>query len=211
MRKHTLIISALAVAIATQANATELVVNGGFEDQPNWGAGISGDGSYTAYIGNAIPGWTIAQGHAATIHNHGYPWISGTYSLNTDGEGFNGHNVDIYQDFTAALGSQNTLSYDWKIWFTDAHPRLDVSLTDLVTGQVLYHGNFGQPDFNVHNESANFVGTGNALRLEIMESPESGYNDNAFIVDNLSVESVPEPCTLAGLGLVGFLAARRRK
>ncbi|MBS1709613.1 MAG: PEP-CTERM sorting domain-containing protein, partial [Armatimonadetes bacterium] len=100
---------------------------------------------------------------------------------------------------------------DWKIWFTDAHPRLDVSLTDLVTGQVLYHGNFGQPDANLHHESANFVGTGNALRLEIIESPESGYNDNAFIVDNFSVESVPEPLTLTGLGLAALLAARRRK
>ncbi|MBX3111216.1 MAG: PEP-CTERM sorting domain-containing protein [Fimbriimonadaceae bacterium] len=205
--------SVLAVAFAAQASATELVVNGGFEDQPNWNGGISHDGSYTAFTGADIPGWTIADGHAATIHNHGYPYISGTYSLNTDGEGYNGHNVDIYQDVTPGLGSQNTLSFSWKIWYENDVPKLDVSLTDLVTLNTIYHGNFGQPDSDVHNESFNFVGTGNALRLEIKESPETGYNDNAFIVDDFSIrtESVPEPFTLAGLTLAGVFAARRRK
>ena len=33
-----------------------------------------------------------------------------------------------------------------------------------------------------------FLGTGNALRLEINEMPESGFNDNQFIVDNFSVQ-----------------------
>ncbi len=213
MTRTALVLVLATAGFACQANAVELLSNGGFESEPNWGGGISHDGGYTAFTGTDIPGWIVADGHAATIHNHVYPWISGSYSLNTDGEGYNSHNVDIYQDFTPDAGSLNTLTYAWKVWYINAVPRLDVSVTDLTDSSVLYHGNFGQPDLLLHNESSNFVGNGHTLRLEIKESPETGLNDNAFIADDFSVQSeaVPEPFSIVGLALAGALAARRRK
>ena len=80
-------------------------MNGGFENEPNFGNGVSGDGGYSALTGSQIPGWTIEPGHAATVHNTAfYPFISGNFSINMDGEGFNGQNANLYQDFASSLG-----------------------------------------------------------------------------------------------------------
>lgn len=205
---RTSLVVVLSLAGVSQAN---VLVNGGFESMPNWGAGISGDGSYTLFVGSSIPGWTIAAGHGATIHNNGaYPFISGTYSLNTDGEGYNGHNVDIYQDFASSIGQPYALTFDWMNWYNDSNPRLDVSVVDTVTNAVLAHGNYGVLA-GLHNELFNFNGTGNDLRLRVKHDPESAYNDNTFIVDNFAVELVPSPTFACVLGAAALRQARRRR
>lgn len=198
------------LALTSAANA-DLLTNGNFESMPNWNMGIAGDGSYTLLTGNSIPGWTIEANHGATIHNTGlYPYISGQYSLNTDGEGWNGHNVDMYQDFTATAAQVYTLEFDWQNWFTSTAPTLDVSLVDMTTNAVLAHGTYGVNP-GTHHEVFNFVGTGNSLRLRVKHAPESGFNDNTFIMDNFAVELVPAPGAAAVLGLGGLLLARRRR
>lgn len=208
--KSFIALAALTATFSGTARADQLV-NGGFEAMPNWNNGIAGDGSYTLFTGNAIPGWTIAAGHAATIHNtNTYPTISGTYSLNTDGEGFNGRNVKIYQDFAAASGTQYALTFDWTNWFTSTAPRLNVSVIDLTTSTVLVFGNYGVLA-GVHSETLQFTGTGNPLRVQIEHAPESGVNDNTFIVDNFAVNAIPGPSAAALLGIGGLLASRRRR
>lgn len=197
----------LVVGLPAMAD-DNLLANGGFELMPNWNNGIGGDGAYTLFVESQIPGWTIEKGHAATIHNtNTYPTISGTYSLNTDGEGYNGHNVDIYQDFDSSLGQALTLTFDWKNWDQASVPLLNVSVVDTVTNAVLANGSYGASD-GLHSEQFDFLGTGNALRLRVRHSPESGFNDNTFIVDNFKV--VPSPGAVAMLG-VGVLAAGRRR
>ncbi len=203
-------IAFLACAALTSAASANVLVNGDFENMPNWGAGIAGDGGYTLLIANAIPGWTIEADHGATIHNTStYPYISGNYSLNTDGEGWSGHNVDMYQDFATLAGQQYSLSFDWKNWYSASTPLLDVSVVDTVTNAVLAHGSYGV-DAGLHSESFDFVGSGNAFRLRVKCAPESGYNDNTFIVDNFAV-NVPTPAGLAMIGIGGMLAGRRRR
>lgn len=209
--------AALAASLGlllTPSAQADLLVNGGFEDMPNWNNGIGGDGSYTLLVGNSIPGWTIEPGHGATIHITGgafnYPTISGLYSLNTDGEGFNGHNVNIYQDFAATAGVQYVLTFDWINWATSSVPGLDVSITDTVTNTVLTSGNYGL-SAGLHNESLAFLGTGNALRLRIQHVPESGFNDNTFIVDNFTVNAVPAPGAAAALAFAALAAGHRRR
>lgn len=208
--------SAFAAAIlfaAGSVSSANILVNGGFEDMPNWNNGIGGDGAYTLFVGSSIPGWTIESGHGATIHNapNVYPTISGTYSLNTDGEGFNGHNVSIYQDFASDNGVSYDFSFDWQNWFTDQTPRLNVLIADVLTDAVLVNASYGI-DAGTHHEAFNFVGTGNALRLIVRHSPESGYNDNTFIVDNFDVTAVPSAsaASLFGAGLLASAARRRR-
>ncbi|MBK8018417.1 MAG: DUF642 domain-containing protein [Betaproteobacteria bacterium] len=209
--------AAFAGLWATNAAADNLLVNGDFESPLDWTSGVSYNAGYSAFVGSQIPGWTIESGHAVTIHNtNAYPYIAGAFSVNMDGEGYNGHNANLYQDFASTSGYQYQLSFDWQGWFNDSNPQLDVSIVDLSDDSVLYHGNFGYSS-NLMQESASFHGTGNMLRLRVMESPESGYNDNAFIVDNfaVSVVAVPEPETyalfIAGLGLLGVVSRRQSR
>ena len=185
----------LGLSLAPASAHANLLVNGDFENEPNWGAsngtacGIGGDADCTALSGSQLPGWTIEAGHLVTIHKQGvYPTISGQYSVNPDGEGYGGVNADFYQDVASTSGQTYSLSFDWAGWHFPATAHLDVTLTDTATQAVLYHGNFTSSG-GTHHESAAFAGTGNTIRLRIKENPASGYNDNTFIVDNFDIAS----------------------
>jgi hypothetical protein len=208
-----------------QIASANLLVNGGFDSEPNYGSGVVNGGGFSALTGSQIPGWTIEPGHAVTIHDTStYPFISGPFSVNTDGEGFNGHNANLYQDLASVAGQQYQLQFDWQGWISTA-AAIDVSVTDTVTSQVLYHGNFAWAA-GTHHVSSVFAGTGNTLRLRVQESPESGTNDNGFIVDNFAIDPMATTATAASniptlslpmLGLLGALLvvsaliARRRR
>lgn len=199
-----------------------LLVNGGFDTEPSYGSGVVNGVGFSALTGSQIPGWTIEPGHAVTIHDTStYPFISGPFSVNTDGEGFNGHNANLYQDLPSVAGRRYQFQFDWQGWISTA-ANLDVSITDTVTSQVLYQGNIAWATGS-HHVSSVFVGTGNPLRLRVQESPESGANDNGFIVDNFVIDafantaadiptlSLPMLGLLAALLAVLALIARRRR
>lgn len=178
------LVAILALCCAP-AVAQNLIVNGDFENEPNY----SGSIGYSVFTGSQMPGWTIEPGTAVTVHNNTiYPYISGTYSVNTDGEGQNGNNANFYQNFASVAGQPYRLDYDWLLWLPlPTQPaNLDVSITDTVTSAVLYSGNFA-PASGLHHVTAQFTGTGNPLRLRVRQNPQSGTNDNTFIVDNFVV------------------------
>ncbi len=173
-----------------------LLVNGGFESEPNWGNGIGAyDPGETELIGSQIPGWTIVTNHAVTVQIASGPYltISGNYSVNTDGEGYDGNNSNFYQDFATQNGLSYALEFNWQSWGAYTTPttsKLEISVVDTVTSAVLFDGLYsydGSGPHPVHDVLANFAGTGNPLRLRIQETPQSGYNDNTFVVDNFSV------------------------
>ena len=194
-----------------QIASANLLVNGGFDSEPNYGSGVVNGVGFSALTGSQIPGWTVEPGHAVTIHDTStYPFISGPFSVNTDGEGFGGHNANVYQDFASSAGQQYQLQFDWSGWISTT-ANLDVSITDTVTSAVLYHGNFTWAT-GTHHVSSVVVGTGNPLRLRVQESPESGTNDNGFIVDNFVVDPLATTATAANiptlsLSMLGLLAA----
>jgi hypothetical protein len=181
--------------IPKPSSAANLLTNGDFEIEPNWGGGVSYDGGYTTLIGSQLLGWTIELNHAVTIHISpgSYLVISNAYSANTDGQGYNGHNANFYQDFGSTPGAYYALAFDWQSWVSDTTPttsQLKISVVDTVTSDVLFNGLYtydGSGAHPVHHIATNFFGSGATLRLRIEESPESGYNDNTFVVDNFSV------------------------
>ncbi len=224
-----LIATIAPLVTAFPAFGANLLVNGNFESEPNWGStAIYYDGSATALTGAQIPGWTIAPGHAATVHISpgAYPVIDGSYSVNTDGEGYNGNNTDMYQNFATQSGTSYNLSFAWEGWMSywgeqeygidTSSTALEISIKDLTTSNLVYN-QFFNGTFNgtistgtgVNPVSANFLGDGDVYRLEIQESPQSGINDNKFIVDDFSVTAVPEPSTLVFASLASLSLLRR--
>lgn len=201
--------------VASPIASASLIVNGGFEDQPNWGNGVLGDSGFTALTGSQIPGWSIVSGHAVTIHNTSiYPTITGNYSVNMDGEGYNGVNANLFQDFSTVNAIQYELVFDWETWNSNTTPHLEVSIIDTLTSNILYQENMSWAS-GLHHEMATFYGTGNTFRLQVQENPESGVNDNSYIVDNISittVSSVPVPPAvwLFGSGLIGLIGIRNK-
>jgi hypothetical protein len=204
-----------ASALLPLGATANVLVNGDFESQPAFGSGVSGNAGYSALTGLQIPGWTIEPGHAATVHNTVlYPTISGSFSINMDGEGYLGGNADLHQDLASAPGAAYSLQYDWSTWEPSSAPLLNVTVTDSVTAAVLYTASFAAATSGVVNHvTAGFVGTGNALRLRVRELPQSGFNDNTFMVDNFNVSAVPEAATLLQMasGLLALCALARRR
>ncbi len=200
MKKRTLlrtlvVLVCSCVTLPHAHAATNLLANGDFESEPNWGGGVSHNGGYTALTGSQIPGWTIEPSHAVSVHISPGPYlvISNSFSVNTDGEGYNGHNANFYQDFGSTKDVSYALTFDWQSWGFIEVPTsnaLKISVTDTVTSNALFVAFYyydGNTPHSVHHVTTNFFGTGNVLRLRIEESPESGYNDNTFVVDNFSV------------------------
>lgn len=210
-RLFGLLVGFATVAIPTVSQAN-LLVNGDFENMPNFGSGVSNDAGYSALTGTQIPGWTIETGHAATVHNTVlYPTISGGFSINMDGEGFNGVNADLFQDFFMP-GNFATITFDWSTWNLSGATNLDVTVFDLVTNAIVFGTHFAADNLGVHHESFDFaVNAGDMLRLRVKENPGTGFNDNIFMVDNFSVTAVPEPASLLVLGLGALALVRRRK
>jgi hypothetical protein len=208
--RPTIFAAAAASACAGVASAN-ILVNGDFESQPNWSAANTGDPGFSLMTGTQMPGWVIEPGHAVTVHNtFQYPVISGSYSVNTDGEGYNGGNANFYQDFAAGLGDAGLLQFDWQGWQNWAPSSLlNISIVDTVTNSLLVSGSYSY-NAALHHEMLNFVGTGNTLRLRVQEIPQSGSNDNQFMVDNFSV-TIPAPAGGALLGIVGLVRSRRRR
>lgn len=226
-RKLQIVAAVITSALTISAARADVLVNGGFEAEPN---ANPANGATFLSGQNDIPGWTITPGTEVTLHSsvaNAYPTISGVYSVNTDSEGFNGHNAQLYQDFTSALGNLYNLTFNWETWQVDAPGSfLHITVTDQTTSAVLFNGLYDPtavPDLTVQSVSAGFTGTGDTLRLEIQETPESGNNDNQFIVDNFDVEDNGNPNAgapdatgwsaeiTAALGLIGFARRKFRK
>jgi hypothetical protein len=201
------------LVISSHLQAGEVLINGGFENEPQASNPAVQNFGFLLLTGSDVPGWTIATGHYATMHENPGPWptITGAYSLNTDGEGTGGNNVDIYQDFSTANGASYTLSYDWEVWQENApNTDLHVSVEDLTSSTFLYNALLTPttPSLAVQAVNQTFLGDGDTYRLEIQETPQSGFNDNEYVVDNFSVvassSAVPDATTWSAEGIAAL-------
>jgi len=188
-------VAALMAAGAAQAAPVELVVNGSFEAETV--------NNYSWYNTPSLTGWSntsggieirnMVEGSAADGHNF--------VELDTTG------NSDIYQLLSTTAGQYYTLTFKYadRINVPVSSQGLSVSLNDSVVSSV------GTSGGGWANGSYTFLATG-ATKLTFTAT---GTSDSlGTSLDSISVTAVPEPQTyamlLAGLGLVGF-AARRRK
>jgi hypothetical protein len=188
-------LAALLVAGAAQASPVELVVNGSFE------AETIGNNSW--YNIASLTGWSNTAGGIELRNNVEGTAVDGFNFVELDTSG----NSDIYQTLNTTAGQYYTLTFQYsdRINVPVSSQGLSVSLNDsVVTGVGSSGGGWanGSYTFKANGQTKlTFTATGTSDSL-------------GTSLDNISVTAVPEPETyammLAGLGLVGF-AARRRK
>lgn len=203
--KPTILAKALVVALmlcagsAAQAN-TNLIQNGDFESTafaPFAGYRVANAGS------SAISNWTIG-GASVDVINGAYGAITGNSidMLGTPGPG------SLSQNFATIAGHRYLVSFDLSSNGVSGDSK---ALTVNVGAAPAYNytGNANNPA----TQSFTYQATTTGQTLLTFSSAASGYS--GAVIDNVSVmAAVPEPETyamlLAGLGLMGFIARRRK-
>jgi choice-of-anchor C domain-containing protein len=189
------------------AAASNLITNGSFESN---GANFT-SGSFATFAAgsNALTGWTITGDSVDLINAYWTP-SQGHFSLDLSGE----YDGAIAQTFTTVIGQKYLVSFDMAgnpADTSDTIKFLHVGLSQ----QPLY--TFDTAERSLSNmgwrtKSFVFQAVGTQSTLHFAGSQDSAYG---VALDNISVTAVPEPETfamlLAGLGLVGVVARRKRQ
>ena len=210
-------IAALATLLSAGAAsaATELVVNGSFESNPissssaqlssvtGWTSSVSGNTAFEIQKGSTQGGATGFMPVAA----------NGVQYLELNTERF----TSISQTIATTTGSSYLLSFAYS-----GRPDTAGNASSLMN---VYWGNTlltasplvgtTTPTWQTFSQTVNALGSSTVLRFESVgptSAPTYGsYLDNVSV----SVSAVPEPQTYAmmllGLGLMGFIAARRKR
>lgn len=204
MRKMIVALS-LAVPLIASAGVTELIVNGGFE------ATTQHPGTFGIY--SSIPGFTVGP-LGVEIRNArvGSAFEGNNFAeLDTTGNSF------ISQSFATVANQNYTLSFAYS-------PRAGIASTSNGIEVLFNHNSLGIFTGNGVGNSGNVFttqtlnllginGTSTLLFRAVGTSDSLGGSLDAISVTTTS--PVPEPETyammLAGLGLLGFIARRRKK
>ncbi|MEP7366258.1 MAG: DUF642 domain-containing protein [Acidobacteriota bacterium] len=203
----------VAVLALTQSPllAANLLVNGGFETPV-----IAGGPGYLQIDFGSEPGgfgWTVTTNSVDIVENGPYgTFIEGVQGLDLIGLGSTG---GITQTFATTSG----LTYLLLFYYSDNPGNGDpsaatVTIIDgsntLLSDSVAHSlATLGTPDWQVY--SATFVATGTSATITFDSIPGGG--SGGIFLDGVSVEQVPEPATIAlmGVGLLGLGVLRRRK
>ena len=198
MKSAKLLLAATVTFATFGAQAIELVTNGSFES-------ISGSnpvGTWRVVNAGAtdISDWTVG-GKSVNIINAAYGAISGNSidMLGSPGPG------SLSQTLSTTAGQKYVLSFDLSFNPNASYKDIGVSLN----GSALTYFTGGSPASHYTYE---YTATSPNTVLAFFSTGDSGYS--GAVLDNVSVTAVPEPETyamlLAGLGLVGTIARRRK-
>lgn len=189
-------------AAAANADVVNHVTNGSFEQSPfelGW------------KLFDQIPGWTPSNGVQIELQRNFSGWQAqdGTYYAELDSHGPGDGPLGIYQDIATVEGQ----AYDLELWFS---PRPGVASNILEVhwnGQILGTTNASGTGLNNtewQQLTYSVTATADTSRLEFRLGDTR--NNLGTFIDNVSVNvAVPAPGVVAMMGVVGPLAARRRR
>lgn len=212
--KKSLLLAAIA-ASAFSAQAQNIVVNGSFEDIASVGSDSQAPGSFGTYT--SIVGWTGTPNIEVRDSYYGVAQnLTNFVELDTNKRSAGLTNSGMYQDITA------TGLYELSFWYS-ARPNTWLSTNGLgftfggLSGQVLQPAVGGS---DVKSGSSHvwrqYTGLVNLAGTTTLNFYANGTADTlGGSIDNVSVTAVPEPeslaMMLAGLGLMGTIARRRKQ
>jgi hypothetical protein len=209
------------VLLASNGANAELVVNGGFETPP------TGAPNFLTVNPGAEPpgfGWSVTTGNVEIVRQ-GYVGGSGPFNgpayesdqwLDLDGYPSAGA---ISQTLSTTPGALYSLNFAYANNAYRIGPALATvyvqnlsNNADLMTPLPIAHGTATGSDYDwTLSGPVSFTAQESSTNLKFV-SNDVTFTDAGIFLDAISVVTVPEPSTfvLAGLGLIGVLAVRRR-
>lgn len=218
MQRTTLLAAALAgLALSGTVQATRLT----FENLPNGGVGVTANSSYGDRVVAAGNGVTLDGGATPNIVLDFVPLLAGQTQFEVYTSGYSGlvsalgdtaYNVPGYVQLTPDAGWDVVLErFDLGAWASNNYPDSRVRVVDAQGGTLFDTGVFTFPGNTVFSYPAAPIRSSLALRVYINDFGDLGLDNFQFS----QVATIPEPGSwalwLAGVGVLGALARRRRR
>ncbi len=207
MRKLTVFLCVMVLAFVGVANATNLVLDGGFEGL----RGMYDTGPLGAWTVNVVAGRTGVYGPG---DYSGANVTEGNVAFDI-GEGGDSPGNSLFQTLATIAGMTYNLSFDWGSeydWGTYSTVTVGTALSEILTDVP----NNAAGVWIDHSSSFSFIADGNDVLTFTDNSSDINVYSGGLILDNIvvveSTTPIPEPSTilLLGTGIISLAGFRKK-